>query len=357
MTRIKSLLKSSTILLVLVVLLLAGFSCTRSQRAEGNISRGIPKPPAEVLKPLKLVYTVKNFGPRRELTETIWIESKEQCSKREAYYSVVKIESLKENFSPIWAKAIIFADNGDLVMSRFGREDNLAFDNLVSEYNEFNIPTIFNSIFAYANKNFNSPEVWSATVPILLKRVDSGQSLTDYSFIRQEENTAGVLPCQKFKVVAKGTNFEGTANGCVAQGIGQVKVPLIVSFSLGEGGPAWELKSYAEEKSGVASVPQCLERVRCTYVPELSETDQRVCRSQGGQVEPNRNDQGCTLKYQCLTAEQIVDQAITRSQRPGCPIKPELKNRLLQCRKQNQPNFDVIKYDEGGCALNAVCRP
>ncbi|MCX6742803.1 MAG: hypothetical protein NT116_01045 [Candidatus Parcubacteria bacterium] len=281
------------------------------------------------------------------------------CVKQKQQEETV-VDSGKENSPPGFAKITIFSDNGETAVSRFENEDKLAFDDMQSEYDQLNIYLTLNSIFAYAGKNFNSPDVWSATAPIILKNVDSGMSLTDYSVIRQEEQTTGVLPCQKFKIVAKGTNMNGTINFCVAKEINKIRLPFVVSFAFGnpgEGGPSWQLKSYSQEKSGVVFVPQCLEPVKCVYIKEPVQAERNSCAARGGQIEQQRTEQGCVTEYKCLTQEEIVSESMSRMQSPGCSINQAVKNKLLSCRKNNQPNFDISKYDENGCALSATCRP
>ncbi len=322
------------------------------------------KPKAkESFEPLKLSYELKNFGPvapGEKLIMTLWLEGKEQCAGREAYVGVMKMENSGQNSSSQWSKVTIFADNGEMAVSKFESEDKLVFDDMQSEYNQLNIFLTLNSIFAYAGKNFNSPDVWSSTVPILLKDVDSGMSISDYSIIRQEEQTTGVLPCRKFKIVSKGTNMEGTINACVVREIGKIKLPFSVAFDFGNTGqnvPSWELVSYSKEKSGIDFVPQCLEPVKCVYAKEPDQNERSACDSKGGQIEQQRTEQGCIKEYKCLTQEEIAVEGISRMQRPGCPINDKVKNEVLDCRKNNQPNFNITNYDGNGCALDVSCRP
>ena len=57
-----------------------------------------------------------------------------------------------------------------------------------------------------------------------------------------------------------------------------------------------------------------------------------------------------------MTQEELIDQSITRTQRPGCAINPAVKSKLLDCRKNNMPNFDVTQYDNNGCSIDVTCR-
>lgn len=367
MLKTKIRFKFSAIVIVFFALLFLVAGCKlQKQQGEGIIPQKSPleKPTAkEKFEPLKLVYELKNFGPTGpsgKLNMTIWLEGKQQCVGREAYVGLIKMDSGGQNSASAFSKITIFSDNGETSVSRSENEDKLAFDDMQSEYNQLNIYLTLNSIFAYAGKNFNSADVWSATAPIILKNVDSGMSLTDYSVIRQEEETSGVLPCQKFKIVAKGTNMNGTINSCVAREINKIKLPFVVSFVFGdsgEGSPSWKLKSYSQEKSGVTFVPQCLEPVKCVYIKEPIQAERISCTARGGQIEQQRTEEGCITEYKCLTQEEIVNEAMSRMQRPGCSINQAVKNKLLSCRKNNQPNFDISNYDENGCALSVTCRP
>lgn len=316
----------------------------------------------EIIEPLKLVYELKNYGPTGpsgKLSMTLWLEGKQQCAGREAYLGVMKMDNTGPNSSSAWAKVTIYADNGEMAISRFDHEDKLAFDDLKAEYNQFDIALTMNSIFAYAGQNFNSSEAWSATSPVILKDVDSGMSITNYSIIRQDEQTGGVAPCQKFKIVSKGTNMEGTLKACVAKELGQIKLPFVVSFafdSQGRPSPGWELKSYAKETSGVASAVQCLEPVKCVYLKEPTPAERSSCGARSGRIEQRRDDKGCVTENACLTQDDIANETITRTQGPGCPINPEVKKKYLKCMKDSQPNLEVTRSTEEGCTLDIACR-
>lgn len=346
-------------LLAAVVFLFSGAGCKKSGSLPEEAASSAKSAKKEVLEPLKLVYTLKNFGPKQELTATFWFEEKKQCGSREAYLGLMKLESDEPDFHPMFAKTAIFVDNGEMAVSKFvTNEEDLAFDDLTSQLNEFNIPLAYNNIFAYAGKNFNAPEVWESTAPIILKDVDSGTSISDYSLIRQTEDSAGLTPCQKFKLIVKGTSMDGFFNSCVAKQIGKINLPFIVSLAFAnEQGPSWALKSYASEKSGIAWTPQCLESVKCQYVAQPSESARRECGLNSGQMETIKDEKGCVKEQKCVTQKEIVEQSISRTQRPGCSINSEVKKKLLNCRKKNQPNFDVTRYDENGCSQEIVCRP
>lgn len=368
--------KVSAIVIILSALLFLGAGCQNQGQPENSAAPTVAssaKPEVkETFESLKLVYELKNYGPtgpNGKLGITVWLEGKQQCKGREAYVGVMKMDSdgqnssqpnsPQENYSQ-WSKITIFADNGQMAVSRFENEDKLAFDDMKSEYDQLNISLTMNAIFAYAGKNFNSPDVWNSTTPILLKNVDSGMSLSDYSIIRQEEQITGVLPCQKFKIVAKGTNMEGTINACVAKEVNKIKLPFVVSMVFGDPNqnvPSWKLVSYSKEKSGVAYVPQCMESVKCTYIKEPAQSERSACSSKGGQLDQQRNDQGCITEYKCMMPEDIIRDQVSRIQRPGCAVAQAVMTKLLGCRKNNQPNFDVTNYGDDGCATSVSCRP
>lgn len=368
-------LKLSAIVLLFFALLFLGAGCRNNQpeKSTAPATENSSTQPAtkEAFEPLKLAYELKNFGPvgpNGKLGITIYLEGRQQCAGRDAYIGVMKMDTDGQNYSQSnlsrenysqWSKITIFSDNGEVAVSRPENEDKLAFDDMQSEYDQLNISLTLNSIFAYAGKNFNSSEVWSSATPIILKNVDSGMSLTDYSVIRQEEQTTGVLSCQKFKIVAKGTSTEGTLNACVAKEVNKIKLPFVVSMAFGDqgqGGPSWQLVSYSKEKSGITYAPQCMEPIKCTYIKEPAQAERTACNAKAGQIEQQRTEQGCITEYKCLTQEEIIDNRLSQMQRPGCAIDAAIKSKLLGCRKNNQPNFDVTNYDESGCAISVSCR-
>lgn len=361
--------KVSALAIMLSALLFLGAGCQNQsqENIQVPLKNSSETPVVQALfEPLRLAYELKNFGPTgpsKALGITMWLEGKQQCAGREAYVGVVKMDNNLQpasSSSSQWSKITIFADNGEIAVSRPENEDKLAFDDMKSEYDQLNISLTLNSIFAYAGKNFNSPDVWSSTTPILLKNVDSGMSLTDYSVIRQEEQMTGVLPCQKFKIVAKGTNMEGTINACIAKEVNKIKLPFVVSMAFGDSGqngPSWKLASYSKEKSGIAFAPQCMEPVKCTYLKEPEQSERSACSAKGGQLDQQRTEQGCITGYKCMMPEDIIKDNLSRMQRPGCSVNQAVVNKLIGCRKNNQPNFDVTTYGDDGCATSVTCRP
>lgn len=359
--------KVGALAIMFSALLFLGAGCQNQSQKE-NIQvplKNVSETPVakEPFEPLKLVYELKNYGPTGpsgKLGITIWLEDKQQCAGREAYVGVVKMNIEGGQNSYRWSKITIFADNGEIAVSQSENEDKLAFDDMKSEYDQLNISLTLNSIFAYAGKNFIASDIWSSTTPVILKNVDSGMSLTDYSFIRQEEQTTGVLPCQKFKIVAKGTNMEGTFNACVAKEINKIKLPFVVFMAFGDlsqNGPSWQLVSYSKEKSGISFAPQCMEPVKCIYIKEPAQAERTACSAKGGQIDQQRTDQGCITAYKCSMPEDIITEQISRMQRPGCAVNQAVMAKLLSCRKNNQPNFDVTNFDNEQCATNVSCRP
>lgn len=323
------------------------------------------EPKEEVMTPLKLEYSLKNFGPGGESTLTYFLENKKKCNNREAYLGVVKIQGQEQgagakpaNFPTQYAKITVFADNGEMAVSQWGNEENMAFDSATSFYNDFDIPLIMNSLFAYAGKNFNAPENWQSETPILLKNISTGRSVGDYSIIRQEEDQSGLLPCTKFKIIAKTNNTNGYFIACLAKQVNNVPLPFVVSFAFeNQQGPSWQLKSFASEKSGVALVPQCLEPVVCTFVPELSQAERSECDAKKGRVESEFDEKGCVIKYKCMTELDQAEAAVKRVQRTECQVNQGVLNKYMGCLKNNQPNFSPVRYDESGCLLDITCRP
>jgi len=309
------------------------------------------------VNPLRLNYTMSNSGPGGANTISYYIESKKICGDREAYLGVTKIQNNNNPSQPQYAKFSIFADNGQMAASQWNKETNLAFDDATSSYNELDLPFIINDIFSYAGKNFNSNEYWETKDPIVLKDVSTGRSTGSYSIIPLEENSSSSIPCKNFKIVAKTTNTDGYFTACVARKIGDVNLPIVVSFAFeNEQGPSWKLESFANEKSGIAWVPQCLSPVVCNYVAEPSQTEKISCSSKGGNFESDSDEQGCIKEYKCLTEIEKANAAISRVQSPSCQINQAVLNKYLQCQKNNKPNFDQTGYDDKGCLTDITCR-
>jgi hypothetical protein len=352
--------------LVMIMFLVSG--CVQNPASVNNISinntndvKVAPEPVKQIFEPLKLVYVVKNTrGPQSDISDItveFYLEDEKTCNGRDCYLGIMKAIGTQFN-GAMYSKITIYADTGEMASSNnVGKEEDLAFDNFVSVYNDFSIPLTLNTIFVEGGKNFNSPEYANLTSLVLLKNVENGNSLTNYSIGMQGNDATGILPCQKYKLIAKGTNVDGYYTACVVSRIGKIIEPFIVSFNFENNkGPNWKLINYSNEKSGVMFVPQCLDAVTCKYVPQLSQSAQTDCRTKSGQIEAIREENGCIKEYNCMTQEDLIDQSITRTQRPGCAINPAVRTKLLDCRKNNMPNFDVTQYDNNGCSIDVTCR-
>jgi hypothetical protein len=326
--------------------------------AADNNTQVAPEPVKQTFEPLKLVYLVKNAGgPQGDITVAFYLEDETECTGRDAYVGIMKVTGAQFN-GAMHSKITIYADTGEMASSStVGREEELAFDNSVSVYSDFSIPLTMNTIFAEGGKNFNSPEYANLTSLVLLRNVENGYSLTNYSIAMQGNDASGVLPCRKYKLIAKGTNVDGYYTACAVTGIGKIMEPFIVSYTFENNqGPNWKLMNYSNEKSGIMFLPQCLDVVKCKYVPQLPQSAQTECRAKSGQIESTRDTNGCLIEYRCLTQEDLVDQSIMRTQRPDCMINPAVKAKLLDCRKNNMQNFDVTQYDDNGCSVDVMCR-
>jgi len=355
------------IILIVVVLIIIAIILGLVFYFQGRKKEGIPgtegtsglkeEKKEETITPLRLDYTINNFGPGGANTFSYYIEKKKSCDNREAYLGLMKAQSNDKNSQPQYAKITIFTDNGEMAVTSWSNETNMAFDDITPFYNELNFPLMLNELFVYAGKNFNSNEYWKTENPILLKNVSTGRSKGDYSIIPLEEDSSGLVPCKKFKIVMKTTNTDGYFTACVARKVGDISLPFIVSFAFqNEQGPSWELKSFANEKSGIAWVPQCLKPVVCNYTTEPSQAERTSCSSKGGQIENDFDEQGCIKEYKCLTQLEIAKTAIARVQNPACQINQTVLNKYLQCRKNNMPNFDPVAYDNQGCLTDINCR-
>lgn len=328
-----------------------------SQQPSAQKTEGAKVAEEKAITPLHLEYSIKNFGPTQNGTISYYFESTKQCNGRSAYLGLMKIGGMGNDFQTQYAKVTAYADNGQLAISQWKGENDLAFDDAKPTYNDLNIPLVMNEIFAYAGKNFNAPENWTGTEPILLKDVVTGRSKGNYSIVRQDENTSGVVPCTNFKIFAKASNMDGTVNVCVAKKIGEIKLPFVVSLSMPGQGPSWELKSFSSERSGVAMIPQCLDMVSCAYVAEPQQAERSQCDNQKGRIASDFDDKGCILKYKCMAESDDAREAIGRVQPPSCGVNQAVLEKYLECRKNKMPNFDPSRYDNSGCLLDMNCRP
>jgi hypothetical protein len=316
------------------------------------------KPAEESITPLRLDYAISNFGPGQNNTISYYIENKTICDNRPAYLGLMEIQSNDKNSQTQYAKFTIYADNGQMAVSTWVNETGMAFDDAVSRYNDLDLPLMLNGLFAYAGKNFNDSEYRETTSPILLKNVSTGQSTGDYSIIPQENDNSGAIPCKKFKMVVKSTNTDGFFNACVAQKIGDINLPFVVSMAFENAqGPGWTLKSSSNEKSKVAWIPQCLVPITCENIAQPAQSERTACNLRNGQIETNFDQQGCITEYKCMTQAEIASATIARMQNPQCSVSQKVIDKYLQCRKNNMPNFDPAGYDQQGCLVDIVnCR-
>jgi hypothetical protein len=312
----------------------------------------------ETIAPLQLQYVLKNFGPGKSITISYFFEKKQQCNNRDAYLGIAKLESIDQKSANQYAKLTAFVNNGELGISNWSNEENMAFDNSTPYYDDMNIPLLVSELFINAGKNFNSSEYWQSQAPIILKDVATGRSKGDYSIINQGDDSSAIIPCTKFKIIAKTTSMDGYFNVCVTKKIKDVNLPFVVYMNFqNEDGPSWRLTNIGSQKSGIAWTPQCLEAPKCAYAPELSTAEQNQCQQQKGQVQPDMDKNGCIMKYECVSETDLATEAIARTQNPSCSVNQKLLDKYMACRKNNQPNYDPVKYDNNGCLQDITCRP
>jgi hypothetical protein len=326
--------------------------------APATAEKIIPAPKAETITPLKLEYTLKNFGPGKSIDIAYYFEKKQQCAGRDAYLGIVKIETIDARPANQFAKFAAFADNGELGISNWSNEENLAFDNAAAYYDDMNIPLLVSELFIAVGKNFRDPQYWQSDTPIILKNVETGRSKGDYLIVNLGDDNSATVPCTKFKIVAKTTNMDGYFTVCVAKKIGEVNLPFVVYMNFqNEQGPSWKLTNITSEKSGVAWTPQCLNAPKCAYVADPTPAERNQCRQTGGQINADMDQSGCIIKYQCQSESDQAIAAIARTQNPSCGINQKLLEKYLLCRKNNQSNYDPVEYDDSGCLSDITCRP
>lgn len=316
------------------------------------------------IQPLKLTYEIsENMMGGSKIT--IWIVKKEKCSDRDAYLGIMNMDRGDQssgNNQEMYAKFTIYEDNGEFVATDFTGENELAFDDMKPQRSDSDIFVLtLNSFFAYAGKNFNTSDLWNSDDPVVLNDVYDGNQTVDLSIIREEARDEYLLPCQNFKLITRGSS-NMTAYVCVVEDkkINDVNVPFVVNFEFADQGQNssnvyWKLIEYKNEEPSITWISQCLEPVKCEKVEPLTTEEENSCKSSiGSQVEEVFDDSNCLKEYRCMTADEIAERDIERSQRPGCPIDPNVKSKIIECKKNVNFNWEGKSNNEG-CLIDITC--
>jgi hypothetical protein len=305
-------------------------------------------PPVPPFTPVKLVYEFpEEFSGGEGITLTVWLERRMDCGGREA---LVGVQSFEVDGDSAWSKVTVYTDTGETAVSELTAEPGLAFDDLRPVANDFDFYLTLNDIFARGGKNFLTDQSWNSTEPTILRNVVMGSGISNYSVFRTGNHFADKeLPCTEFSLVEKGTSVDGTYSVCVADVGADVPLPFVVSFEFeNEGGPSWSLSSYSHEASGVVSVSQCLEPVRCAYLPAASAAEASACEARGGSMEPIRDESNCIARNECWTLTERALNSLKGMQSPACPDpSAALVSAAADCMSQGK-GFG-LGYGQSGC--------
>lgn len=358
--------------LVLVSLLMLG--CTGpappvEQPSQPNASGTVSPPPVTVVQnvtppvvafnPIKLVYDLPTgmSSGGQDFTLTVWLEKKMECNGRAV---LAGVQRFTLDGDSAWSKVIVYTDTGETAITEWTQESGLAFDDLRPAASDFDFYLTVNDIFARGGKNFMTDQSWNSTTPTILRNVVMGSGISNYSIFRTGNHFADkALPCTEFSLLEKGTNVDGTYAACLADMGADMPLPFVVSFEFeNEGGPSWWLSSFSHELSGVVSVTQCLEPVRCAYVAGPTSAQTYACEAEGGIFEAIRDDNNCITGYDCLTLAERAAQTIESMQNPSCPAPSQaLVNDVADCIAQGASGFDA-EYSAMGCITSiTACSP
>ncbi|VVC02824.1 Uncharacterised protein [Candidatus Burarchaeum australiense] len=317
-----------------------------------------PTPPAVTFSPIKMDYQVPDMsGPGRNVDMTLWLEKKMTCNGRDALVGVQKISQGQGNNA--WSKVTVYLDNGEFAASEWKSESELAFDDLRSTAQNFEIYLTLNDIFNLGGKNFVTDAVWNSSEPTILKNVESMSSLSNYSIVKTGKTLTNYpVPCTEFRLAEKSAaGYSGTYSICVAGMSNEMPLPFVVAvgYDQEQGGPSWTMKSFSHEASGVVSVSQCLDVVKCSYVPWPSNA--QACESQNGTIQGMNDDKGCVTRYECWLPEQRALNRLKDMQAPSCPAPSDALVQAAAVCISEQMDFGVESNSQGCATSVSACRP
>jgi len=348
------------LLVSLLVLGCAGPAPPVEQPSAPNVSAPVSQPPVAVpnttvvqpapFNPIKLVYVLPaDVYGGEQYTLTLWLERKMDCGGREA---LVGVQSFAIGGDTAWSKVIVYTDNGETAVSEWAQASSLAFDDLQPAASDFDFYLTLNDIFARAGENFMTDQSRNSTTPTILKNVVMGSGLSNYSVFRTGNSfTNKALPCTEFSLVERGTSVDGTYAVCVADTSANVPLPFVVSADfIGEGGPHWSLTSFSHEQSGVVSLPQCFEPVRCAYVAGPTSAQASACEGSGGSMEAIRDGRNCITGYECWTLSDWALDGLRGMQNPSCPDPSAVVvTAAVDCMSQGLGSG--LEYNQNGCII------
>ncbi len=323
---------------------------TLNQTVNQTINQTIIEKELEL--PLHLQYKTYKQNNDDSITVLVdyWLESKTDCDGRIAYLGIMRYKEPNMQYGDN-AKITIYNDDGTMAASDSVPESSLAFADAESSTFEYDLALFINTIYALGNKNFMTASVWNTTLPEIFQNITTRQRIADYSIFKIGESNEYILPCMKFKMAVKGPQIEGTYSFCVLNKT-EYYLPIIVDANFSAGLEKWELVKYEKEPSGLVAYPQCLNIVKCSYVPWPN------C-GQDVMVESVTDENGCVTEYNCRTLEDSAESSLKNSMPNTCTLLPGLSKKLLDCYYVHNLNLgeDDFSYvrDNNTCITDVIC--
>lgn len=327
-----------------------------NQTPAANVTVSPPKPSPF---PMKITYEMAQGGmgggPANQTINMIyWLETEKNCSARASVLGLFSVQGTGSGGQP-YAKAAVYLDNGEVVVSNWQQEADLSFDTAKPQATDIDFLLFMNYIFNSAGRNFMNDPIWNSTEPIILNDVNAFGSQSNISVAMLGESTSGVVPCKEFSVAVRGASSSEQLIACVAHINDTNPLPYVVYIKPKEqgNGPSWELKSVDKVKSDVTIYPQCLAPVVCPKVQAFTQDQWNTCNQQGGSVQSTRDSNNCIINYTCMSQRERAQAQIINNQGPNCPVAPQMVDALANCWQQHK-NADFSR-DNTGCITAVRC--
>ncbi|MCX6767844.1 MAG: hypothetical protein NTY90_03905 [Candidatus Micrarchaeota archaeon] len=323
-----------------------------------------PTPTPVPVTPLRLDYEFsQSQGPQgqgggqapqqRKMYITLWLNDEKDCGGKAALVGLVKAseDATQPDDRSSWAKVTAFRENGEMAFSSNMQKSDLAFDSAKPAVPDFDFFLTLNGLFAQAGRNFNTDEVWNASIPVILRNVRFGDGTLNISVVKGEDSNAYAVPCTKFSLLAQGAG-PGEMSACVAKTGAKMPLPFVASFAVGSDMQV-TLKKVSSEKAAAAYFPQCMAVVKCKTVARPTDAQEQGCRAREGSFDAVRDENNCVASYQCMTQRDRAIDNIQRSQAPDCPAPgSSLVDKAIAC--SSKPNWN-FQQGSDGCIRDISC--
>ena len=269
-----------------------------------------PTPP---IVPFGMVYVVRaptGSGPGnlQEINVTLWFEEQRDCGGKPAFLGIGKFGSAQMG-GEAYYKTTVYRETGEYAQSAEMQRSELAFDTAkIKTQGVLDVAFPLNNLFASAGRNFITDEVWNATQPVILRNVSFfGGATGDIAVTKKGTDASSSVPCTVFTLASR--NSPTAMEVCVAT-VEKSSLPYAVYFKPEDSAyenqtPTWRLVQSLSAASGITRTPQCLTPVYCPVVNGPSGDSRTACESDGRHTMSEvRDSNGCTLRYDCVAAQQ-----------------------------------------------------